>query len=482
MKCSNTENETNQCARPALRRRRILVSVVVGAALLGFAALGVEHVVDAIGSGGDRNARLADADARRQAGRDSGFAQQVLADEWSDRISSDTFWRNRRPSGGSAGPNVSTNRPSRLQGPQPEPGWFVAPAPSYWGQPPVQFQPAPRSSPRHQSGYRTVCVRLCDGFFFPISFGASEGSLGRDQATCSNSCAGARLFYGRASSDDPDDMIDLNGQRYSKLPNANLFRTQYSESCKCKPHSWEQASVDRHRIFALEDQRRKGNRNVVAELEELKSRQLIDRRIKGRRETSRSRRLGNEVATTEPQTTALAVPPSAPRSDVSRGQGGGERAGMVTGTTTVAVTVAQQRTALTSAQAAALPDAGPVSGQVSNGGNLASVQVSPSGDLSRADRALAYATVPAPSATPSAQATGAFNPVPFSEAQPDVPFVMPAVVPAKPGGKRSKDRQRQAQTARPGGMMGLGAVASRSPPARQHVRGAEWMGRTFGIQ
>ncbi len=302
MKYFNSGNETAECARPALRRRGVIASVVACAAVLGLAALGIEHVVDAIGSGGDRNAQLADADARRQADGDSGFAHHVLADEWSDRISSDTFWRNRRPSSGASNPSTSKNKPSRLQGPQPEPGWFVAPAPSSWGQP--QTQPAPRSSPRTQSGYRTVCVRLCDGYFFPISFGTSEGSLGRDQTTCSNSCAGARLFYGKASNDDPDDMIDLNGQRYSKLPNANLFRTQYSESCKCKPHSWEQAAIDRHRIFALEDQRRKGNRNVVAELEELKSKQLIERRVMGRRESSRTRRPGDDVATTEAQTAA----------------------------------------------------------------------------------------------------------------------------------------------------------------------------------
>ena len=131
---------------------------------------------------------------------------------------------------------------------------------------------------------------------------------------------------------------------------------------------------------------------------------------------------------------------------------------MVTGTLTATVTTSEQRAALTGALAAAqqpTSDAGAVSGQVSNDGSIASVHVLPSGDLSSTDRAMVLAEVPAPGETPSAQATGALNQAPPSEAQPDTPTILPAVVPAKSSGKRGKVRERQAQATRPAGIMRL---------------------------
>ena len=43
---------------------------------------------------------------------------------------------------------------------------------------------------------RTVCVRLCDGGFFPISNSASRGHLSRDADICRSRCSGpeARLY------------------------------------------------------------------------------------------------------------------------------------------------------------------------------------------------------------------------------------------------------------------------------------------------
>ena len=294
---------------------------------------------------------LSVSQASHEDAASSAAAHKFLADEWSERIGSDAFWRGARSnqsSGGAAnfGKNSRT-RPSQLQGPPVPPApagpsWFAAPTGAFWStnpQPRLQEQPAPRSAPRAQSGYRTVCVRLCDGFFFPISYGASEGNLGRDQSACSNSCAGARLFYGKTGNDDPDDMVDMSGQRYSKLANANLFRTQYVEACKCKPHAWEQEASDRHRIYALEDQRKKGNRAVVAELETLKSKRQIERQIesgtKARRNSGRSRKQDqDDSAVAAPVKVAEAsATTSAPRSDVSRGQANFERIAVGTVTT-----------------------------------------------------------------------------------------------------------------------------------------------------
>jgi hypothetical protein len=114
--------------------------------------------------------------------------------------------------------------------------------------------------------FRTVCVRLCDGYFFPISDNATRERLGADAAECQNRCpSGGRLFLQRTR-DDADGMVDLNGQRYERLRTAYLYRTSYDPSCKCKPHPWEQEARLQHRIYALQVERSKGNRTAIAEL------------------------------------------------------------------------------------------------------------------------------------------------------------------------------------------------------------------------
>ncbi len=265
----------------------------------------------------------------------SSASHAVLNGDWEERITKDATWRAGRSGNTSwSGSNNQRPMPSQLKGPPPPPSWFAKPPQSsFWGEVghPQMSPSSPFGGPRPVSGYRTVCVRLCDGYFFPISFGVSEGSFSRDQATCSNSCPGARLYHYRPGSEDPESMVDSSGQPYSKLKNANLFRTQFVESCKCKPNPWEQEAVSRHRIYALEEQHRKGNRAVVAELAELKGKNRIDNQANNKRRLNDRRRQeasAEAAATTSATTVALSA---TPRSDASRGQGGDRGTGVMTG-------------------------------------------------------------------------------------------------------------------------------------------------------
>ncbi len=45
--------------------------------------------------------------------------------------------------------------------------------------------------------YRTVCVRMCDGYYYPISFGTTPDQFGRDASQCMRTCPGADvdLFF-----------------------------------------------------------------------------------------------------------------------------------------------------------------------------------------------------------------------------------------------------------------------------------------------
>jgi hypothetical protein len=106
--------------------------------------------------------------------------------------------------------------------------------------------------------YRTVCVRLCDGYFFPISFATTPDRFAADEATCNSRCSSsAKLYVYPNPGGEPEQMTDVRGQPYTALKNAFLFRTSYNEGCTCKPHPWDQASLNRHRAYAERAQGRK---------------------------------------------------------------------------------------------------------------------------------------------------------------------------------------------------------------------------------
>ncbi|MBS0240971.1 MAG: DUF2865 domain-containing protein [Proteobacteria bacterium] len=101
--------------------------------------------------------------------------------------------------------------------------------------------------------FRTLCVRMCDGYYFPISASVSHSDFYRDANQCRASCGSeARLFYHDASSGDASAMVDLTGRAYAALPQAFRYRKTLVDGCKCKPDPWAQSELDRHRGYALE--------------------------------------------------------------------------------------------------------------------------------------------------------------------------------------------------------------------------------------
>ena len=99
--------------------------------------------------------------------------------------------------------------------------------------------------------YRTLCVRLCDGFYFPISSATAGGGLSRDADACNASCGTeARLFYHPNIGGDVDSMVDLTGLAYSAMPNAFRYRKTLVPECRCRPQPWSDAELRRHRAYA----------------------------------------------------------------------------------------------------------------------------------------------------------------------------------------------------------------------------------------
>ena len=108
-------------------------------------------------------------------------------------------------------------------------------------------QPKPKSAP---ATFRTVCVRLCDGYYFPLSHGVSRSRFADDAAACSAQCqSDARLFY-MAPDAEIDRAVDLDGRPYSRLPNAYRYRKSMDQACACRPAPWSTAEQKRHETYA----------------------------------------------------------------------------------------------------------------------------------------------------------------------------------------------------------------------------------------
>jgi hypothetical protein len=84
--------------------------------------------------------------------------------------------------------------------------------------------------------YRTVCVRLCDGYYFPVSFSTLPNHFERDEDLCRSRCeAPAELYYYQNPGGTPDQMVSAKTrQPITQLKTAFRFRKEYVQGCSCK--------------------------------------------------------------------------------------------------------------------------------------------------------------------------------------------------------------------------------------------------------
>jgi len=105
-------------------------------------------------------------------------------------------------------------------------------------------EPPPPTAP--SGTFRTVCVRTCDGFFYPISAATSPGRFAEDEKACRQSCPAAdvQLYSHRNPGEDINQAVSVGSQQpYTALPNAFRYRTALDQSCSCRRpgESWSQA-------------------------------------------------------------------------------------------------------------------------------------------------------------------------------------------------------------------------------------------------
>ncbi len=103
------------------------------------------------------------------------------------------------------------------------------------------------AEPRHEAADQTgksvyVCVRKCDGGFFPLPYsGASGATL---EEICRALCPAADMaLYTMPFGGTIDEAVSPTGARYTSEPNALKFQSSYEVDCSCRRpgQSWAQA-------------------------------------------------------------------------------------------------------------------------------------------------------------------------------------------------------------------------------------------------
>ena len=97
--------------------------------------------------------------------------------------------------------------------------------------------------------YRTLCVRTCDGYYFPVSFSTTSSRFSTDEKSCSAMCPGAetKLYYHSIPDQEPEEMISLAKEPYMNLPTAFQYRVKgiaATPGCTCQAQKEASADID----------------------------------------------------------------------------------------------------------------------------------------------------------------------------------------------------------------------------------------------
>jgi len=120
-------------------------------------------------------------------------------------------------------------------------------------------EPARSSTRKRQSedegrgeAVQTLCVRTCDGYYWPIRYPARRSDLARDAGICQATCGADTKLYTRAGpGTEPEEMKSADGSSYGASPTAFAYRKGLVNGCACRPMPWSDAERARHNGYAL---------------------------------------------------------------------------------------------------------------------------------------------------------------------------------------------------------------------------------------
>ncbi len=147
------------------------------------------------------------------------------------------------------------------------------------GQPPSDGQPLPGELGAH-GGSQAVCVRTCDGGFFPMNFSARGAPQEDLEKLCQALCPNAEVkLYTRNPNSTIDTALGADGTPYRDLPNALKFQTSFDPSCACKPpnQSWVDALAPAEQLLGQMGGARAGDTIVTEATSQAMSQQSLQR-------------------------------------------------------------------------------------------------------------------------------------------------------------------------------------------------------------
>lgn len=155
---------------------------------------------------------------------------------------------------------------------------------------------APEAIPagNSKSSGRLVCVRSCDGGYFPLD--GSPKAKEDVAALCSALCPNAEVTVYRAPREGGiEEAMSESGEPYLKLPNALRYRKAYDPSCSCKKpdESWAHALRKAESLI----KRRKGDVLVTEAISQQMANVML-KRPKAKRDKAEGTTIG--AATAEP--------------------------------------------------------------------------------------------------------------------------------------------------------------------------------------
>ena len=133
-------------------------------------------------------------------------------------------------------------------------------------QPRSQSESSDEIGPPDRGGpYRTMCVRACDGFYFPLRHHALHKNFAPDAKSCRSACGdNAKLFYYPEERGSPDTMVDLADRKYSETPHAFAYRKALVEGCTCKAAPWAPEEIARHQGYVFAEAAAKAREAMTA--------------------------------------------------------------------------------------------------------------------------------------------------------------------------------------------------------------------------
>jgi hypothetical protein len=172
---------------------------------------------------------------------------------------------------------------------------------------------APGADVGPQSGtYRTVCVRTCDGAYFPVSFATFPARFPDDEKTCKALCPAteASLFAYRNPGEDISQAVSISGQPYTALPNAFHYRQEFNPSCACKAagQTWSDA------LKSIDDKTAAEQQGDIIVTEESAKKMS---RAPAAKTAPAAAKKGSTANTAPPDAPAAAAPATAPPSTTS---------------------------------------------------------------------------------------------------------------------------------------------------------------------